>query len=447
MKAIERRIKREIYASQHAALLRPAPGWTQVAMREVEAVAQNWSLPGSSALQISVDENGELTLEGLDFRHLIELPLRLFTVSDVLWLLQSRHVGSFGELIDFWHKIPWELYLPPHAVLNLRVESYRSRLFHEGKITELLTQELQSKGFRVAGEEATFKLLSLQRENRHHLYFSLVGPEPLFHRRYKAARAHRAPLQEHLAASAIRWFESLQEATWRPDLLAIPFAGSGTFLGEYLLFHEHMMPFSFREDYAITQSPSLPRASWEQIKKRRYAARLPAQGYQVQLIERDPEQIKALHIFWQGLSDQVGRLNTHTDSEREPTELLQQDSRPKHLPPCMIMEGDAFQFSLPHSVRSILMPLNPPYGQRLSQGGDLDSHRYYQRLGRWLKALPQAQQELRGFVLVPDVASLEALSQTLGRASVQGVQSFTQGGQHIRCLAFSLGTVHKGDSC
>ncbi len=405
-----RRIKKEIYAQPHVVRVEPPPGWEDVTAREMRELSDDWTLPGKFVGTQRQDESG-LWFENLDFRQLIEIPLRLLTAADALWALQSRHVGSFGELIAMIEQLPWALYLPPGAKVRLRVNSFRSKLFHEGKIEELIAQSLEKSGYHIASTPGCFRLVCEQIANRHTIFLSLAG-EFLYRRHYKEVHQHGAPLQEHLAAACLSWAAALQGPEWQPDLLAIPFAGSGTFYAEELLRRGCVPAFLWRmPDYSVAQLACLPAASWAQIIKRREAL-APVPVPPALLIEKDSE-IAA------GLEQNLAFFRRRLAPDVPSAEMVVADVFKQQLPPGRIW-----------------MPLNPPYGLRLDQGGEQAPH-FYRELALWLRA--QMATEIRGFVLVADSASLYAFQHALPEGAVQGVQSFSQGGQHVRCVAFRLG--------
>lgn len=427
--ALDRRIKKNVHAQPHRVRLEPAPGWDDVLESEAGALLSSFSLPSKFKPQLLRDAEG-LWIENLDFRNLIELPLRLLTAADGLWALHSRHVGSFAALLRCLEQIDWELYLPPGAVVRIKVDSYRSKLFHEGKLQGLITEHLMKKGFRVDQERGGLRLLFEQIENRHTVYFSLAG-DPLYQRRYKKLQQHSAPLQEHLAAAALRWFMELpvqRDQQWTPDQLYVPFAGSGTFFMEAMLLLGELPAFRWRlPHYATLRLPCLPAASWKQIisrldQKAEKESPLPP----ALLIEKDVEVHKVL---------------------QENVDHFIQGTQPSWgVQPPLVVLGDGFQQTLAATPARILMPLNPPYGQRLAQGL-MSPVEFYEALGYWLRGLGKVGRDLRGFVLIPDSHAERALVKALHPAAVLATHSFTQGGQHIRCLAFKVGTGTGEKSC
>lgn len=407
--SLEKRIKKHIHAKPHELRIVPAPGWKDICADELQHILQTLTQPGKFPAEFFEDPEG-LGLKNLDFRQLIEIPQRLLSAQACLWTILDRHVGSFGELTQAIEGLDWPLFLPQAASVQLKVQSFQSHLYHEGKMHETIAGLLQEHGHPVQ-DAAPWHLLAEQRGNRLKLFLAL-GPYPLHHRRYKAEARHAAPLQECLAASALRWMMHLQK-DWQPDHIVVPFAGSGTLLFESWMLLGQIPAYLWHPVQYLQQLPATPKATLKSIRQRlgeRQSSSLPP-GF---LIEKD--------------SDIAQALSAHIEKFTQPLA-----TEPLATAVC----ADIFDSALPPSER-ILAPLNPPYGLRLSQDGKSRPADFYRELGSFLKKWPTKGQDLRGFVLIPDEDCLAAMRQALGPASVQAVQSFSQGGQHIRCMAFKV---------
>ncbi len=410
--ALEKRIKRRILAEAHEARIVPAPGWKDACASELRSILASLTQPGKFTPEWFDDPEG-LGLRQLDFRQLMEIPQSLLTAQACFWKILDRHVGSFGELTHAVKSLDADLYLPSQASFTLKVQSFQSHLYHEGKLFDLISQQLLEQGFAVR-DGSDFHLLAEQRGNRFSLFLAL-GPYPLHHRHYKAEGRHSAPLQECLAASAIRWFFELPEQKdWKPEQIAVPFAGSGTLLFETWMVLGHIPSYLWSPENFLEKIPAAPGATLQSIRQRllqRISPSLPP----ALLIEKD--------------SDMARDLVDHVTHFKEKLPV-----NPTAITSC----ADFFSTPLPSSGR-IFMPLNPPYGLRLAQEGKSRPADFYRQLGSYLVQVSRPDQDLRGFVLTPDEDSLQALRQAFGSKAISAVQSFTQGGQHIRCVAFRLG--------
>jgi 23S rRNA G2445 N2-methylase RlmL len=411
LSALDKRIKKHIHAKPHEVRIVPAPGWKDVCEDEVRSILSSFTQPGKFEAALKDDPEG-IGITQLDFRQLIEIPQRLLTAQAFLWTILDKHVGSFGELDQALESLDFPMFLPEKSRVQLKVQSFQSHLYHEGKLYEQISRIFAEQG-HVIQEEAPWHLLAEQRGNRFRLFLAL-GPYPLHHRNYKAESRHGAPLQECLAAAALRWMMSLQK-DWQPDHIVVPFAGSGTLLIEAWLLLGNIPAFMWNPDAYLEKLPATPKATLESIRKRLVERQNPVPA--ATLIEKEKDIADALPL--------------HVASFLKPL-----SPTPSAKSTC----ADIFQSPLP-SVEKILAPLNPPYGLRLSQEGKSRPLDFYRDLSEFLKKWPKKGQDLRGFMLIPDEESLLVVRQKLGSDAIQGVQSFSQGGQHIRCLAFHLNGI------
>ncbi|MCX6130486.1 MAG: hypothetical protein NTX25_15665 [Proteobacteria bacterium] len=412
-KALEKRIKRQVYAKAHTIRIIPAPGWTEVCKAEVQDLLDGFSQTGKFSPKW-IDDPEALGLEQVDFRDLIAFPQCLLSPQAIFWRILDRRVGSFGELIEALQALDTELYLPKGSRVRLKVQSFQSRLYHEGKLYELISEQLASHGW-VCQDTGEVQVMAEQRGNRLSLFLAL-GPYPLHHRHYKSSATHSASLQECLAASAILWWQKLApQSDWYPEQIVVPFAGSGTLLFETYLRLSKIPAFLWRaQDYG-EQLAAMPKASLQLIRKRllEHVQPLPP----ALLIEKEFSLAEA--------------LKAHLEHFMRPLPQALAESSIE------VLAADIFDTALP-ARRRIFLPLNPPYGLRLHYEQETSSADFYGRLGRFLRLWPSAGQDLRGFILVPDDRAMEALRQAIGPSSIQAVQGFMQGGQHIRCAAFQV---------
>lgn len=411
LSALDKRIKKHIHAKPHDVRIVPAPGWKDVCEDEVRSILGSFTQPGKFKATLKDDPEG-IGITQLDFRQLIEIPQRLLTAQAFLWTILDKHVGSFGELDQALETLDFPMFLPEKVPVQLKVQSFQSHLYHEGKLYDQISRIFAEQG-HVIQEEAPWHLLAEQRGNRFKLFLAL-GPYPLHHRNYKAESRHGAPLQECLAAAALRWMMNLQK-DWQPDHIVVPFAGSGTLLFEAWLLLGNIPAFMWNPDAYLEKLPATPKATLESIRKRLLERQKPLPPATLIEKERDIADALPLHVasFLKPLS---------------PT------------PSTNSICADVFQSPLP-SGEKMLAPLNPPYGLRLSQEGKSRPLDFYRDLSEFLKKWPKKGQDLRGFMLIPDEESLLVVRQKLGSDAIQGVQSFSQGGQHIRCLAFHLNGI------
>lgn len=411
MSALARSVKKHVHGPAQSVRVDPGPGWADALESELQHVLQHPLQAYKYNPEIQ-RRDGYLDVENLDFRQMLELPLRLLTAAEILWTLDSKHVGSFGEYDAFLRAINWKLYLPPGVPVRVRLKSFRSQLYHEGKLEKMAETVLRELGWQVTAQKSHTHIITiLQEENRCKVFMNLTA-EPLFHRNYKVDQSHPAPLQEHLAAAAIRWARKESDATPCPDLIYVPFAGSGTLLVESYLA---LQGRTLRNSFSIIESlPEFPAQTWTFLRNR--------------LTEMAQEQDcnpPLRGVEW----DDAGFAALERNRDHA-SQLL-----PKPWT-CEVVKKDIFQDRPPESAKTFWIPLNPPYGLRL--GDEESAAKLYERIGRWLKDAFQPDHERCGFILVPDSRSFHAFEKGVGSQAIRGIHSFMQGGMHIRCVSFRL---------
>jgi len=215
-----------------------APGLEAVVAEEIaELGVAGEVVPGGVTLQASLTDVARLNLWS---RTATRIVIRLGTV----------HARDFPRLRKGVAALPWSLYIPADARLELRVSQTKSRLYHTGAITDAVmlgiadavgAQELAPKLGHdddfTPDPEAARRFRVLCRGEADHFTFSVDSSGELLHRRgYRQQIAH-APLRETLAAAMLRWLN------WTPtEPLLDPMCGSGTLPIEAALMSTHRPP-------------------------------------------------------------------------------------------------------------------------------------------------------------------------------------------------------------
>lgn len=398
----ERQIKKHIHAKPQIIRVDSGPGWRATLEDELKDVLTS-PLQSYKFVPELVPMDDGIEIHNLDFRQMLELPLRLLTASEIFWQIDTKHVGSFGEFEAFIRGIDWPYYLAEGSKVKVRSYSYASKLYHEGKLDRIAKGILAERGY--ADKDFNSILRIEQRENRSTAYLALT-PEPMFRRRYKSDFSHPAPLQEHLAASAIRWAQ-IEE---KPDSIYVPFAGSGTLVMEsWLHFHQPALDL-WRNFTCIESLPEFPVSTWTFLKAK--LNQLDAKVIAARAVEIDKGGVDVL------------KKNLDYAAQRWPGLSSQWE----------VIATDFLKDTSPLDKKTIFLPLNPPYGLRLEE----DTQDLYRRTGAWLKGGFAADQRRYGFILVADSKSFHAFEKEIGSTNIRGIQSFTQGGQHIRCVKFDI---------
>lgn len=413
--------------AQTAALRYPLGCQTLVA-EECSELLQSLSSQPRDATTVTLEKK-QITVSKSSLRTLAELSLRSLCADDFLLELDHAPVRFESELSDFLKKQKFSTFLPSEMPLQIRCVSKSSRLFHTGLLEEYLRNALQAHGMQVvdpAQAQSTIEL-RLQR-NKATLLVSLAG-ESLHKRHYRKTMRHIAPLNECLAACAIRFArqffsQTYPEKTDAQSALYLPFAGSGTLGFEAILNYYKLTPALFRSQYAVEQLfPELARSCAHIRKKGSWLPKDSKSGscepapthLSLEFLDADPTVLRQL------------KENSSYFSEQLITSGLA-------IPPLQIncVEGDFFSH-LPDALGNEFMAVfcNPPYGARLKVPHDF-TKRVYQRLAE-IQAHTSAT--VWGFVFTPSAYTVKKKDipfRTTHRLALR------HGGLAIDCLAFSF---------
>ncbi len=398
----QRQVKKQVHGQAQVVRMDSGPGFRTVLQDELKEILEAPLQAYKFVPEIRADDEG-IEIHKLDFRQMLELPLRILTASEILWQLGTRHVGSFGDYEKFVEGIDWPLYLPENASVKVRCNSYRSGLYHEGKLEKIAREILAKKGH--GDKNHSFIIRFEQKENRCTAYLA-ISLDMLYKRNYKVDYSHPAPLQEHLAAAAIRWSWGREEV----DFIYVPFAGSGTMLMESWLYAHRPALDLWRPFTSLESMPEFPLSSWNFIKSKLAAKPLDA--------------LPARAIEWDNKGNAILKANLDYALTKWPA----------HSAPWECRVSDFELDTCPPEPKKIYIPMNPPYGLRL----DEDTPELYFKLGKWLHSAFARDQHRFGFVLLADSKSFHAFEKGVGAQHMNGIMSFTQGGQHIRCVSFDI---------
>src|SRR5215468_4332100 len=279
----------------------------------------------------------------------------------LLWPLADVEVHGAEGLYDAAHEVAWEDHLDPEATFAVEATLRDSEHSHSGfvalKIKDALVDRLRERrGGRpdVDTRRPDVRVIAHLAGTRLSLSLDVVGA-PLNRRGYRV-RPTVAPLKETLAAAILRAVRYTGE-----EPLVDPMCGSGTFLIEAGLIAVHRAPGAHRA-FGIERWPSLgpeAKASLDRIRAEARAgerrAPFPIRGF-----DRSPEAVEAARA-----NVCAARL------EREVSVTEADATRP--LPVSDLDHG--------------LLVTNPPYGDRLGQGGQKGMKTFYFQLGERLGAL------------------------------------------------------------
>lgn len=301
------------------------------------------------------------------------------TISRVLVRRGEFHASSFWELEHGAARMPWAQWLGAMP-FTLRVQSYKSRLYHEEAIAQRMSEII---GKAVPGAvyiphdqgQAQLLVVTVHRDVVH--VSQDASGEHLHKRGYMRYRA-AAPLRETIAAAmlrAIKWDGS--HPLW--DITC----GSGTIPLEAAMIAANRPLHSFRS-YSYEQWRDFPTERYMQYRHDTDPhAQLPVfiQGSDVDAknivdARRNSELAKVSDIIWQ---------------QKNLFEIMPDDI-PEHT--CILC--------------------NPPYGKRLG----MSFTRFYHTLSSWRKIRPDITV---GFIMAEDVLKKNPRLKTHFRVSNGGI--------------------------
>jgi putative N6-adenine-specific DNA methylase len=279
-----------------------------------------------------------------------------------LWLRSAVHVQeqiaeskvrSADELYDWAKSIDWSRFLSSEQTLAVDAAVRDSALTHS-QYAALRIKDAVADWFRerqgvrpsVDVEDPDLPLKLVVRQNVATLYRSVSGPS-LHKRGYRPIQV-RSPLNEATAAGL------LLLSDWdRRSPLADPMCGSGTFVIEAAMLAADRAPGLARR-FAFERWPDFAPALWDALRadaRRRALATLP---FLLEGADRHPGAIAIASLSAERAG--VAGLVRFT-----PADLL--SFLPQATPRCVVV--------------------NPPYGERLGEGEDLEES--WRRLGAFLR--------------------------------------------------------------
>lgn len=273
----------------------------------------------------------------------------------VLVRLGEFRAATFPELAARAGRLPWERYLAPGRPVAFRVDSRRSRLYHEGAVAARLDAAVARRlgkpppaaGRGDASDPAAPQRVVVRLEEDR-CAVSVDSSGELLHRRgYRLATA-KAPLRETLACAALR------ASGWdAASPLLDPFCGSGTIAIEAALLARGIPPGRSRR-FAFMDWPGFDAAAWGELLAGVRDSSAPA-APRIMASDRDAGAVRAAraNAARAGVADAV-EFSCRAVSAVEP-------------PP-----GPGW------------IVTNPPYGARLKGSGDLRD--LYARFGEVLRS-------------------------------------------------------------
>jgi len=381
-------IKRHVLANPQTLSIRAPKGLEDLVLEEVKGCFEFWT-DRSTTLPTESEKIKQITTEVIDnaivvreipYRTAQNLTLHLGVARDIFLIIRDVRCGSIKELNEHFAKLDWPLYFKPNTMVAVRIDSFRSRIFHEGLIKESLAEALKKHKVSIHDREQSSQFLEIKLNgNRLIISLSLAG-QPLYKRGYKSSLKSVASIKEDLANGAVTyaldWLRK-KNAAFIPKTIYNPFAGSGTLAFECLSKMLGIAPGHFRRVYGLESFPIFQDKSFEHEK------RLIAKGVEpivntipkVICVEKSKEQCTALKENAQHYFKALEHIDLKFSFQ--------------------VLEVDFFM-DQPESIDSLFLIANPPYGRRL-EGSD-EPEKLFEKIFKRVNNLKiQA-----GLIFIPD---------------------------------------------
>jgi putative N6-adenine-specific DNA methylase len=257
----------------------------------------------------------------------VQANLWLRTASRVLKVVSRGRIRRFEQFVKLIQDVKWSQYLPADMAYTVKVQTSRSRLYHQGAIAQRIRSVLGERPETDAPKAAIW--VRLQNDQ---CTVSLDSSGDLLHRRGYRQAIVKAPIRETLAAGI------LMAAGWDSSTpLVDPMCGSGTFVIEAAWMAQNRAPGLMRT-FAFE--------SWASISKSRVAELRAAAAAKTN--ESTPLTIMG--------------------SDRSHRPVRASRGNAKRAGVAIVLErGDALGLQCPPGPPGLLIA-NPPYGRRI-QGG------------------------------------------------------------------------------
>lgn len=479
----ERQIKRKVHAPTHRAVVRCGPGFVEDAAAEISRII------ASSHIAVAQDREGndrarnagrarvrrlrhDVALQRVDFRTLIEITQRALLPADILLSLVRAVAHSQATLDASLETVDWLLYLPAGASVEVSATSRMSALYHEGLLCDRLGASIERAGLArapdgrrdrppengrdraangtpSAKETRRFRVHLEVFHDRLEVLLSLCG-EPAWKRGYRFTGGAVAPLREDLAQGCVRRALDYARETgpFDPAALFVPFCGTGTLLFESLIALFDIPEFAFGKAIAVDHlACAIPQtSSWIRKKEaeRVVHALKGAPTVRAVAIDSDPNAVHATQKnagqFFSALVRHVAPVGESVNLETRCEDVFRK--------PWGELTGSG------RPGTTIFVPLNPPYGRRVSADA-VRPATVYEKTGEEIAALVRSERfdRIGGFVLCPDAQTWGAFLRGAGDRKGNGAgrdgaptvetrtSHFTQGGMDIRLCAFRSSPV------
>lgn len=343
-KALQRRIRMHVVGADHQFAVIVPPELASLCLKECLEIG----IPEPKLTDAGVEFTGKLT-------HAYNCNLRLRTAGRVLCRLPSFRAGISEELFYKAGRLPWELWLNPEIPLRIDAWVEQSRISHEGRTVELISEAIEKRFREVMHDLKPVHIAAAGDENRHeeqtapvmkqrilihliknHCRISLDMSGPHLHERGYRLEHAGAPLRETLAAAIL-----LRSGWDGQEPLVDGMCGSGTFPIEAAMRARKIAPGASR-GFLFQLWPSFQKKSWEHLRRKALEMSIGKSPVPIIGIDADSEAV--------GVS-RGNALRAGVDGDIDFRRMNFFDFDPRE-----------------HGLKGGLLVLNPPYGKRLGAG-------------------------------------------------------------------------------
>lgn len=332
----EKRIKRHVLGRPQSFYISTLPGVEHLCAGELSGM-------GLAPVDRETSKGSALFTGRIPDCYQANLTLR--TANRILMRVDEFTATNFRQLEKKTADFPWELYLSPNAVVDVRVTAKHSRLMHTDAVAEHFQSGLSKRMETSTGNtlkslpENNFVQRIFIRAEDDRFTVSLDSSGELLHKRGLKSRGGAAPIRETIAA-AILMLSGYQPG----DPLVDPMCGAGTFSLEAAMMAAHIPAGWFRE-FAFMGWPCFKPAQWAHIRREAEKKTTRISAPVVFASDIDPDNCLALEKIFKDtrLLSETAQVTVQDFFSLHPSDL-----------------------SIPaEKKQSGLIILNPPYGLRL----------------------------------------------------------------------------------
>ena len=241
----------------------------------------------------------------------------------------------------------------------------------------------------------------------------------MYKRGYREPLANSAPLREDLAYHLLA--KGMEPQT--PNILWIPFSGTGTFAWEYLSLKSKISFGNFPREFAFEDFTNFKPDFWKFLKNQSLRTQEPVNDVKIILQDTDMSTIEYCKTIESKLKAE--KLFQFSEIEYKDSNFI---SEP--------IENSVY--TSPDLENQLLyLPLNPPYGMRMSMASvESIYHGTLKRILDGNRELKKRKCQQAGFLICP-TEKLWAIS-TKALSKEFGIQThhFMHGGKEMRALYF-----------